>query len=322
MLPAAVSLRKQGANKGATTAFLISTPESGVDSISITYALMDPVMTIARPVAAFVTAAVAGVAENIIDPTNTERSTSPDLTCPVDGCCDGKDCPPEQHNCHHSTWQKIWAGISYARTEYWKDIAGWFFIGLFLAGLISAFVPDDVFVRFMGAGGLTAMLIMLAMGMPLYICATASTPIAAALILKGISPGAALVFLLVGPATNVTSLTVMFGLLGKKATSVYFVTIACVAVLFGLAVDQIYLSFGLSPQAMMGKASEVVPEWMKLAGTFMLLIISIKPLYSWLTKLIIWKNNHAVETNCNCSVEQSQIPANISEANACCPSNT
>ena len=283
---------------------------------------MDPIMTVVRPVAAFVTAAVAGVAENIIDPTNTERSISPDLTCPVDGCCDGKDCPPEKHSRHHSSWQKIRAGISYALTEYWKDIAGWFFIGLFFAGLISAFIPDDVFARYMGAGGLTAMLIMLAMGLPLYICATASTPIAAALILKGISPGAALVFLLVGPATNVTSLTVLFGLLGKKATGIYFVTIACVAVLFGLTLDQIYLSFDLSPQAMMGKASEVVPEWMKLAGAFMLLIFSIKPLYSGLLNIIIRKDNHALEPGCNCSAEQNQTAPNISAANTCCPSST
>jgi uncharacterized membrane protein YraQ (UPF0718 family) len=317
-----VSLRKQGANKGATTAFLISTPESGVDSISITYALMDPIMTVARPAAAFVTSAVAGVAENIIDPTNTERSTSPDLTCPVDGCCDGKDCPPEKHRRHHSSWQKIQAGIRFALTEYWKDIAGWFFIGLFFAGIISAIIPDDVFVRYMGAGGLTAMLIMLAMGMPLYICATASTPIAAALILKGISPGAALVFLLVGPATNVTSLTVLFGLLGKKATAIYFVTIACVAVLFGLAVDQVYLSFGLSPQAMMGKASEIVPEWIKFVGVFVLLIISIKPLYAGLKKIFAKFDNRTPESACNCSVEPNQKPLPISETSTCCPTST
>jgi len=279
-------------------------------------------MTVARPVAAFVTAAVAGIAENIIDPTNTEISMSPDLTCPVDGCCDGKDCPPEKHSHHHSPWQKIRAGISYAITEYWKDIAGWFFIGLFFAGLISAIIPDDVFVRYMGAGGLTTMLIMLAMGMPLYICATASTPIAAALIIKGISPGAALVFLLVGPATNVTSLTVLFGMLGKKATAIYFVTIACVAVFFGLALDQVYLSLGLSPQAMMGKASEVIPEWMKLAGAFTLLIFSIKPLYLGFTKLFTKNENHAHVPDRNCSVEQNQNPSNISEANICCPSST
>ena len=318
MLPAAVSLRKQGANKGAATAFLISTPESGVDSISITYSLMDPVMTVARPIAAFVSAAVAGVAENILDPADGEMSMTPDLTCPVDACCDGTDCLPEEHKRHHSLFQKIRAGIRYALTDYWKDIAGWFFAGLVLAGLISAIIPDDLFVRYLGEGGLTAMLIMLAMGMPLYICATASTPIAAALILKGISPGSALVFLLVGPATNATSLTVLFGMLGKKATAIYFVAIASVAVLSGLALDQVYFSLGISPQAMLGKASDIMSGWMKITGAFMLLILSIKPLYSELTKFFVKKNNHAHEGGCNCSVEIDERPPDVAEDSGCC----
>ena len=295
MLPAAVSLRKQGANKGATTAFLISTPESGVDSISITYALMDPVMTVVRPVAAFFTAVAAGIAENILDQPGGERVTSPDLICPVDACCDGQDCPPEEHNTHHSLYQKVRAGISYAITDYWGDIVGWFFIGLFLAGIISAFIPDHLFARYIGESGLSVMLIMLVMGMPLYICATASTPIAAALIIKGLSPGAALVFLLTGPATNVTSLTVLFGMLGKRPTVIYLVTIACVAVLFGLGLDQFYLYFELSPGAMMGSASEVMPEWIKITGAFILFIISIKSFLSWIGKKLRKKDNYIQE---------------------------
>ena len=95
MLPAAVSLRKQGASNGATTAFLISTPESGVDSISITYALLDPIMTVARPMVAFFTAAVAGITENLLGSNNQTTRITPDLSCPVDGCCDGQNCSPE-----------------------------------------------------------------------------------------------------------------------------------------------------------------------------------------------------------------------------------
>ena len=121
------------------------------------------------------------------------------------------------------------------------------------------------------------MLIMLAMGIPLYICATASTPIAAALILKGVSPGAALVFLLAGPATNMTSLTVLWGTLGKRATGIYLGTIAVSAVLFGLAVDQFYQSLGLSPAAMLGQAAEVIPAWAKWVGALILLFVSVKP---------------------------------------------
>jgi uncharacterized membrane protein YraQ (UPF0718 family) len=277
VLPAAASLKKQGANNGATTAFLISTPESGVDSIAITYALLDPIMTVARPLVAFFTAAAAGVAENALGPAKDGSTTPPDLTCPVDACCDGESCSPEEHEQHHTFGERIRAGLGYAITELWSDLAGWFFIGLLLAGLITAIIPDDIFSRYLG-GGLQSMLLMLAVGIPLYICATASTPIAAALILKGVSPGAALVFLLAGPATNVTSLTVLFGILGKRATAIYLATIAISAVIFGLAVDQFYRAFGFSPQAMVGQAAEVVPVWVQWAGALILVVLSLKPI--------------------------------------------
>ena len=276
MLPAAVSLRKQGANKGAATAFLISTPESGVDSIAITYALLDPVMTVARPTAAFATAAIAGVAENALSAARDEMGAAPDLTCPVDACCDGGSCSPEEHKRHHTFGEKLKAGFTYALTEVWEDIVGWFLIGLLLAGLITVLIPAEIFSRYLG-GGLPSMLIMLVMGIPLYICATASTPIAAALILKGVSPGAALVFLLAGPATNMTSLTVLWGTLGKRATGIYLGTIAVSAVLFGLAVDQFYQSLGLSPVAMLGQATELIPAWAKWVGALILLVLSVKP---------------------------------------------
>ncbi|MEJ2167124.1 MAG: SO_0444 family Cu/Zn efflux transporter [Desulfobacterales bacterium] len=285
-MPAAVSLRKQGANNGATTAFLISTPESGVDSISITYALLDPIMTVARPAVAFVTAAIAGVAENLFDNSDKNKKIIPDLSCPVDNCCDGKNCDPETHRSHHTFLEKIKAGVGYAFTDLWEDIAKWFLFGVLLAGFITVLIPDDIFSRYLGSG-LSAMLLMLAIGIPLYICATASTPIAAALILKGVSPGAALVFLLVGPATNVASLTVLTGILGKRATAIYLGTIAISAVFFGLIVDHVYAIMGFSAQAMVGQASEVVPLWAQWAGTLLILLLSIKPLYSKIKSLAL-----------------------------------
>ena len=278
MLPAAVSLRKQGASNGATTAFLISTPESGVDSISITYALLDPIMTIARPVVAFVTAATAGITENLFGSNNETTRIKPDLTCPVDGCCDGQNCSPEVHRHHHTFWEKLSAGIRFAIGDLWGDLAGWFILGLVLAGLITVLIPPDLFGKYLGSG-LPAMLIMLAVGIPLYICATASTPIAAALILKGVSPGAALVFLLAGPATNMATLTVLTGVLGKRATAIYLASIAVCAVLFGLIVDQVYASLGISAQAVVGQASEIVPEWAGLIGALAILGMSAKPIW-------------------------------------------
>jgi uncharacterized protein len=276
VLPAAAGLRRQGANRGATTAFLISTPESGIDSIAISWALLDPVMTLARPVAAFTTAAAAGITENLISHGPEKEKIVPDLRCPVDACCDGEECPPSEHARHHTFAEKILAGIRFAAIDVWGEMAAWFFTGLVLAGLITALVPEEVMGRFLG-GGLLSMLLMLAVGIPLYVCATASTPIAAALILKGVSPGAALVFLLAGPATNVTSLTVLVGILGKRATAIYLAMIALFAVLFGLAVDQVYASMGFSARAMLGQAAEQIPLWAQGLGAAALLILSVRP---------------------------------------------
>jgi len=277
VLPAALSLKKQGANNGATTAFMISTPESGVDSIAITYALLDPVMTVARPIVAFCTAAVAGISENLLGYKKAARMQAPDRKCPVDDCCDGIGCPPEIHKNHHTFWQKAGAGIRYAFTDFWGDLAGWFLFGILLAGVITALIPDDIFSRYLGSG-LPAMLIMLAVGIPLYICATASTPIAAALILKGVSPGAALVFLLAGPATNIASLTVLVGILGKRAAGIYVAAIAVCAVVFGLLLNKVYAALGISAMALAGQATEIMPPWIEWAAVLFLLGISIKPL--------------------------------------------
>ncbi|MDJ0783383.1 MAG: SO_0444 family Cu/Zn efflux transporter [Desulfosarcinaceae bacterium] len=286
VLPAAAGLRKQGANPGATTAFLIATPESGVDSISITYALLDPLMTIVRPVTAFLTAFSAGTLVNVTQSPTPSVPDGPamDLTCPVDGCCDGKRCPPDVHRRHHTHGEKLVAGLRFAFREVWQDLAGWFFLGLILAGAITALVPDPLLTRYLG-GGLPAMLLMLAFGIPLYICATASTPIAAALILKGVSPGAALVFLMAGPATNIAALTVILGLLGRRATAIYLGTIALGAVLCGLMTDGIYTALGWSAQALAGSHADILPLWCKGAAAVGLLLLSLplltRRLRSW-----------------------------------------
>lgn len=276
VLPAAATLKKQGANNGATVAFLIATPESGIDSIGITYALLDPLMTVARPLAAFATAMVAGVAENLRK-TPEPTLISATAPCSVDGCCDGTDCPPAEHSRHHTFGEKVRVGLHYAFVELWGDIAPWFFTGLILAAIITALVPDDFISGYLG-GGLTAMLLMLAFGIPLYICASASTPIAAALILKGVSPGAALVFLLVGPATNMASLTVLGGLIGRRATALYLAAIAGTSVIWGLLVDGVYAKLGISPKAAMGQAAELLPPEVQLAGAVTVLLLSAKPL--------------------------------------------
>lgn len=276
VLPAAAALKKQGANNGATAAFLISTPESGVDSIAVSYALLDPIMTVARPLAAFLTSLAAGMTENLLRPPKPGLAMA-DFSCVVDGCCSGIGCPPETHAAHHTLGEKLLAGMRYATGELWGDLAGWFFFGLLLAGGISALVPETMITGYL-SGGLGSMLLMLAFGIPLYICATASTPIAAALILKGVSPGAALVFLLAGPATNMATLTVLANLLGKRTTVVYLTAIAVGAVLCGLAVDGVYTLLGIQAKAVVGQAAEIMPYPVQLGSTLLLLALSVKPI--------------------------------------------
>jgi len=295
VLPAAASLKKQGANNGATLAFLISTPESGVDSISISWALLDPIMTVVRPLAAFVSACTAGMIENLRKLPEAERNVEPDLSCPIDRCCEGTECSPEEHRKHHSFHEKVLYGVRFAVTDLWGDIAGSFIVGTLLAGVIYVVVPDDFFLSFLG-GGLPSMLLMLLLGIPLYICATASTPLAAAFILKGVSPGAALVFLLVGPATNIMSVSVLISLFGKRTTGVYLATIAVVSVLFGLGLDEVYTLTGISPQASIGTATELIPIWLKNLSAVLLIVLSLPLFWKYILRVAGKKGD-----TCTCS---------------------
>lgn len=304
VIPAAASLKKQGANNGATMAFLISTPESGVDSIAVTYALLDPLMTVFRPVAAFITAAAAGITENILGRGKQEQALVPDLSCPIDNCCNGAECSPADHANHHSPSEKISFGMRYAFGELWEDLALWFLAGILLAGLIQALIPARLMSEYLG-GGLWSMLIMLIAGIPMYICATASTPIAAALILKGMSPGAALVFLLAGPATNIASLTMVLKILGKRATLIYLGIIAVCSVLLGITLDQVYSLWGISAQAVAGSAGEFIPVWAQTAGAMVLLALSIKPvLHAVRSRFVRKGHNHS--DSCSCSARPIQ----------------
>lgn len=194
--------------------------------------------------------------------------------------------------------------MKYGATSLWADLAGWFFVGILLAGLISVLVPDAVISKYLG-GGLSSMLLMLTFGIPLYICATASTPIAAAFIMKGVSPGTALVFLLVGPATNITSLSVLIGMLGKRATVLYLLSISVISILCGLAVDAVYFSLGISAVAAVGQASELLPGWLMTTATILLLTLSIRPLYR------VIRGWFGSGDNCGCSSGSCQSSSPI-----------
>eukprot|EP00831_Metopus_contortus_P080058 TRINITY_DN8099_c0_g1_i1.p3 TRINITY_DN8099_c0_g1~~TRINITY_DN8099_c0_g1_i1.p3 ORF type:complete len:173 (-),score=61.97 TRINITY_DN8099_c0_g1_i1:99-617(-) len=156
--------------------------------------------------------------------------------------------------------------------DRWADLAAWFWLGIILAGVIAALVPAEFLTHYLG-GGVGSMLIMLAVGIPLYICASASTPIAAALILKGVSPGAALVFLLAGPATNGATITVMLKTLGKRAAAIYVLAIIICSLGLAWATDQLYLALHLDIRAVVSDVDELLPHWMGVAAAVVTLLL-------------------------------------------------
>ncbi|MBM4310270.1 MAG: permease [Deltaproteobacteria bacterium] len=233
VVPVAASLRKQGAGPGPTTAFLISTPETGVDSIAITWALLDPVMTVVRPLAAFITATTAGLLVNLLP------AKPPGPACALGRSCCNTTCTAQHSSPKMPLRRALPDGIRYAFTQLLGDIGPYLLAGIAIAGLITWLIPDGFIEQHLGSG-IIPMLIMLAAGIPLYVCASASTPIVAALALKGLSPGAALVFLLAGPATNAAAITVVAALLGRPVAAVYVSVIALCALVMGMAVNMLY----------------------------------------------------------------------------------
>lgn len=267
VLPAAISLRKSGASKGSVLSFLISTPESGVNSIAISLAMLDPLMTIFRPIAAFLTGITAGIGENIFGKKEEEK-VSPANTCE---CCGGEE-TGKAHS--HNFIEKFRRGMYYAFIDLLGDIAKWLTIGIIAGGVIAYFMPQSFIEHFLSSG-LPAMLIMLMIGIPLYICASASTPIAAALIAKGMSPGVALVFLLSGPATNAAGIVVVGKFLGKRSVAVYLLSIAVCSVALGILLNHIYFISGIDIKTTLGKACEILPHYVKVISAIILMILMI-----------------------------------------------
>ncbi|HET9061689.1 MAG TPA: SO_0444 family Cu/Zn efflux transporter, partial [Candidatus Binatia bacterium] len=242
VLPAAAGLRRQGASRSATVSFLISTPETGVDSIALTYGLLGPVMAIVRPVVAVITAIVAGVVSiGIRDDQHEDRALENELARMDDHCHEGKTCESEKPlvpALQPGGPGRVRRVLRYAFVTLLDDIAFWMVIGIVLSGVLSAALPDDFFTRVIGwDSGLLPMLAMAVVGVPLYLCASASTPVAAALLAKGLSPGAALVFLLTGPASSAASIAVVGKMLGPRRLKAYLGSIAGVSIAAGLLLD-------------------------------------------------------------------------------------
>lgn len=275
VLPVAAGLKRQGANNGATMSFLISTPESGIDSIPLTFALLDPIIALIRPVAAFIIAIVTGLFENVLLPPKSSSDNIPEVVCSGSGgCCSTGTLENQAELSEKPFIAKIASGLKFAFVDLLGDIGKWFLLGIILAGIITYMIPDSFFQSYLN-NNFTAMLVMLVAGIPMYVCATASTPIAAALVMKGLNPGAALVFLLAGPATNIASISMISSLFGKKSLLIYLSSIAICSIVLGLFTDMLYYGVGISATATAGQAANIIPHYIQISSALILAALII-----------------------------------------------
>ncbi len=280
VIPTGISFYKNGASKGASNSFLISTPQTGVDSIFATYSMLGWPFAVLRPVVAFVTGVVGGVLTNwlIKEKPAIPKAASPfldfklDTGSKVEPTCDDESCgceTPEIDNRH-----SIVRAANYAFIELLQDIAKWLTMGFLLAALIAVVLPNDFFSMFKGYGAIE-ILVVLAASIPIYICATGSIPIAAVLLIKGVSPGAALVFLMAGPATNLATMTVLGKTMGRKSLTIYLGTIIGGAVIFGLLTNWLIPTDWILSKVMHihgdGEGHKMLPLWLELVSAFILI---------------------------------------------------
>ena len=252
VIPAALAIRKAGASKGATSSFLVATPETGVDSISFSYAVLGPIFAIARPMGALISAVVAGLLVNKFD--------AEELIVPKKNSSCGECCAEDQKEfAQLDLGERLVSAVKYGYGRMISDTAKWLLIGLVAATVITAVVPQSFFLQW--GDGLAAMLIMVVVGLPMYICATASTPVAAGLLFAGLSPGAALVFMLTGPATNIATMGVIKEQLGIHSLIAYLIGVIGSAIACGLALNELYQYFAWPLQLSMAEHGATFPLW-------------------------------------------------------------
>ncbi|GLP95896.1 SO_0444 family Cu/Zn efflux transporter [Paraferrimonas sedimenticola] len=308
VIPAAVGLRRAGASKSATTSFLVATPETGVDSVSVSVVLLGPFLAIIRPIAAITSAITAGLlvgrddkqevvkveaaqakssccsskAESVVKASSccSSKAEAAPLKAESSCCASKAETKPKASGCCSSKAElpakqgvvaKLLQGLKFAATDLVKDTAAWLMVGLFFAALVTTYVPSDFLAKW--GNGLLAMLVMVLVSIPMYICATASTPIAAGLLLAGVSPGAVLVFMLAGPATNIATLGVITKELGKRALWGYLGGVLGCAILFGLATNWAVDTFSIVVEPKVGHEHRMLPMWLTYATSIILAIL-------------------------------------------------
>ena len=281
VIPTGISLHKEGASKGATVSFLISTPQTGVDSIMVTYSLLGLPFAVLRPIIALITGVAGGWMVNKTIKNLNENINKQAIT-----------------NVKDTTEKGFRRVFAYAFDEFLQEIADWLIIGLVLAGLIAVLIPGDFFQSAIFKNEWISMLIVLVASVPFYVCATGSVPIAAVLLLKGLNPGAVLVFLMAGPATNIATMTVISKSLGNKVLIIYLSAIILGSLFFGFIINHLFpLSFFTISEHVLHDHNNGLMYWIQLISVvlfvFMLLRIYVKKLRLWL----LIKKGRSVESS-------------------------
>lgn len=264
VIPTAMSLRKEGASRGAVVSFLIATPQTGVDSILATYGLMGLPFAIVRPLAALATSLLGGGATLALD--HEQPATAAHCAC-------GEEVKA-------SMGERLKEAVRFGFVEMMEDIGKWLIMGLAAAALITICVPTEWFAAFQG-NTLASMILVLCIAIPMYLCATGSIPIAVALMMKGLTPGAALVLLMAGPACNLASVLVVRKVLGTRTLIIYLLSIVVGAVAFGSLID--YLQFNgmvgfLDHLVMTDTCCEASASWFEWTCTALLAILLLNAL--------------------------------------------
>lgn len=288
VIPTGISFFKNGASRGATNSFLISTPQTGVDSIFATYSMLGWPFAILRPIVAFTTGIFGGILTNllikeppkvVVPPVSSKfggfkidaaKLGKAKETCADDSC--GCHEPPKKNS------HPLILAANYAFVELLQDIAKWLILGFLVAALISVLLPPDFFSMFKGYGFLE-ILVVLAASVPIYVCATGSIPIAAVLLMKGVSPGAALVFMMAGPATNVATMTVIAKTMGRRSMFIYLASITGGAIFFGLLTNWLipadFIMSQMNHLMAHGEAHEMFPKWVGIASSVILVVLMV-----------------------------------------------
>lgn len=294
VIPTGISFYKNGASKGATNSFLISTPQTGIDSILVTYSLLGLPFAVIRPFIALVTGVVGGIFTNKID-----------KQIPV------KPIQTTEKEEKKSVFDRL---FKYAFVDFLQDIANWLVIGLLIAAFISVVIPDGFFSNYLD-NDLLSMLVILVASIPLYVCATSSVPIAAVLIMKGISPGAALVFLMAGPATNAATIAVIKNAMGAKALWAYLISIIVGSLLFGYLINYFLPAewFQIASSEHLHHEHGILPYWLKIISSIILFILILNA-YWQKYKHKFLKN---IKNNNSDTMEKTTVKINGMNCNHC-----